>query len=54
MNLSLAVPEEALFSLFWLKFNVDQVLGYPCHVNFAKKHGILYGFGGPVFADTDF
>lgn len=53
VNFGLAVLEEVFFSLFWPKFNMGHVLGPPCHVNFAK-HGILYGFGGQVFADANF
>lgn len=54
VNFGLAIPEEALLSLFWPKFNMGHVLRFPCCVNFAKKRGILYGFGGPVFADANF
>lgn len=49
MNFSLAIPDKALFSLFWPKFDMDHVPGSPCHVNFVKKQGILSGFDDQFF-----
>lgn len=54
MNFALAIPDNALFSLFWPKFNMGHMLGSPCHVKFVKKHGIISGFDDRVFAESIF
>lgn len=54
MNFGLAISDDALFSVFWPKFNMSCVLGSPCHINFVKKHGILSGFDDQFFGDINF